>query len=191
MTSFRIIDSHLALPYLKHFKSGDTFIETGTYRGDTVYIAKEAGFAEIWTCEIYEPLFNDAVKIFADDPTIHIIKEESPDFIEMVLNHAVIDKPATFWLDAHASGPLGGGKSVGSPVLDELRRIRDNSTNREHTILIDDRRLFGNPEWGGVTEKEAMNILDQINPNYNIFYLDGVQEQDIICATVKGPFKNE
>jgi hypothetical protein len=184
MSSIRIIDSHLGLDYLKKYKVGDYFIETGTYRGDTIYIALEAGFDFVYSCEIYKPLYENAVEIFKENSDVHIMEMESPEFIEHVLRNEIGGRAATFWLDAHASGPLGGGKSVGTPVLDELRAIRDNSTNKGHTILIDDRRLFGCGEWGGVTETEALEILNEINPNYKIAHLDGVIEKDILCAYI-------
>jgi len=186
--SIRIIDSHLSLDYLKQYKKGDIFIETGTYRGDTIYIALEAGFEQIYSCEIYRPLYLDAVELYKENKSITIDELESPEFIATRLTYLgqIFDKDVecTFWLDAHASGPLGGGKSVGSPVLDELKAIRDNSSCKTHTILIDDKRLFGCDEWGGVTEEEAMTILKEINPNYKIAYLDGVIEKDIICAYI-------
>jgi hypothetical protein len=186
----RIIDSHLSLPYLRHFKTGKHFIETGTYRGDTIYVAKEAGFEQISSCEIYDPLFLYTQNLFSHDSSITIYKQESPEFIEYLIGTGKITEPSTFWLDAHASGPLNGGKSVGSPILDELREIAKGNI-KDHTILIDDRRLFGSSEWGGVTEKEALDILMQINPKYNIFNLDGVVPGDILCATIKEAFKNE
>lgn len=188
MSSIRIIDSHLGVDYLKQYKKGNFFIETVTYRGDTIYIALEAGFDFIYSCEIYKPLYEAAVEIFKENPDVKIMEMESPEFIKYVLENELSyekgDWPATFWLDAHASGPLGGGSSVGTPVLDELKAIRDYSTNKEHTILIDDKRLFGCGEWGGVTEEDAMKLIYEINPAYKIAYLDGVQEKDIICAYI-------
>jgi len=181
--NIRIIDSHLGLDYLKKYKVSDAFIETGTYRGDSIYIALEAGFEKVYSCEIFEPLYNNAVELFKENPMVEIQNKESPAFITDILSKNN-DIPFTFWLDAHASGPLGGGSSVGTPVLDELVAIRDNSTCKSHAILIDDRRLFGCDEWGGVTEADAMKLIYEINPNYKIEYLDGVIEKDIICAYV-------
>lgn len=189
MSSIRIIDSHLGVDYLKQYKRGEVFIETGTYRGDTIYIALEAGFNKIYSCEIYPPLFDAAVEIFKENTKVSISPDESPVFIAKTLQYLNEEQGYwgdygnfTFWLDAHASGPLGGGSSVGTPVLDELRAIRDNSNNKDHTILIDDKRLFGCGEWGGVTEEDAMKLIYEINPAYKIAYLDGVIEKDIICA---------
>lgn len=191
MNTFRIIDSHLSLEYLKQYKKGDIFIETGTYRGDTVYIALEADFDRIYSCEIYKGLFDAAVELFKENSKVIIKEMESPEFIKYVLQNIALDDkvgypithlPCTFWLDAHASGPLGGGSSVGTPLLDELKAIRDFSNNKEHTILIDDKRLFGCGEWGGVKLDDAMKLIYEINPDYKIVYLDGVIEKDIICA---------
>jgi hypothetical protein len=90
-------------------------------------------------------------------------------------------------LDAHASGPLAGGKSGGSPVIDELKIIKSchRFVGCKDTIFIDDRRLFGSAEWSYVKEEDAIALLIEINPNYNIYYLDGHTKEDVICATLK------
>lgn len=181
-----LIDSHLTADYLKTYGRGKTFIETGTYRGDTILLVKQSGlFDKIFSCEINTALCDAANVFFKNDDSIEIYELESPEFLERMFYRCIQpDERTTIWLDAHASGPLGGGKSVGSPVLDELKAIKTSKINT-HTIFIDDRRLFGCEEWGGVTEQEALDLLKEINPDYTIVYLDGVVEKDIICAYVE------
>lgn len=185
-----LIDSHLTVDYLKTYGKGKTFVETGTFKGDTILLVKQSGlFEKIFSCEINKPLFDAAQVTFKDDPSIQILEMESPEFLKKIFSDENSDRlfepiQTTIWLDAHASGPLGGGKSVGSPVLDELKAIETSKINT-HTIFIDDRRLFGCEEWGGVTEQEALDLLKEINPDYTIVYLDGVIEKDIICAYVE------
>lgn len=178
----RIIQSHLSSDYLKQYGNGDTFVETGTYLGDTIWLALEIGFKTIHSIELNDQLFLNAKKLFNHKNQVMIWNGDSVDCLPKIMG--MINGPATFWLDAHASGPLKGGKSGGSPVLDELNIIKKHSC-KEHTIFIDDRRLFGSEEWSGVKEEDAIKILKEINPSYNILFLDGHIEKDVLCATIK------
>lgn len=177
-----VIDSHLTLDYIKRFGAGiKTFVETGTYRGDTVTLAHASQmFDRIISCELNEELYEAASKKFADRKIIQILLGDTADLLAQLA--PTLDR-TMFFLDAHASGPLAGGKSGGTPVLDELRAIQSSGRD-DHTIFIDDRRLFGSDEWSGVQEQQAMDIIRQINPGYKIEYLDGYQPGDLICAHV-------
>lgn len=180
----RIIEapnSHLKIEYMKQYGIGDTFIETGTYHGDTIWIALDAGFRHIHSIELNEHLYNNALKMFEQKPEVKLWLGDSIDCLKDIF--ATLHGPATFWLDAHASGNMPGGKSGGSPVLDELNLIKEFGI-QTHTIFIDDRRLFGSAEWSGVKEEDAMKLIKEINPKYNIHLLDGHIEKDVVCATV-------
>lgn len=172
---------HLTKEYLTTYSKNKVLIETGTHLGDTVQLALDAGYDLIHTIEINEELYNNAVKRFEGNDKVRLWLGDSIDCLIEIVND--LTEPATFWLDAHASGPLTGGRSGGSPVLDELRII-NNSFIKTHTIFIDDRRLFGTDEWSFVKESDAMDLLNQINPDYKILYLDGHKKGDVICATV-------
>jgi len=175
-------NSHLTLDYLAKYGNGDTFIETGTYLGDTVQLALDAGFKTIHSVEIDNELFATALNLFKDRPEVHIWLGDSLYELEKILS--IVEGPATFWLDAHASGDLPGGKSGGSPVLDELRLIEKHPC-KDHTIFIDDRRLFGSKEWSGVKEQDAVDIIVKMDPLYKIYLLDGHIPKDILCASKK------
>jgi hypothetical protein len=177
-------NSHLTTDYIQTFAVGNVFIETGTYHGDTIKLALKNGFQKVYSVELNQELFDAACEMFRGDERVHLVYGESPEGIESILSD--LNEEATFWLDAHASGPLAGGKSGGTPILDELRMIEKHHI-KSHTIMIDDRRLFGSAEWSGVKESEAMELLMKINPDYKIYYLDAEQTGDIICATTKGP----
>lgn len=184
--SIRFIDSHLNEEYLtKYGKDNNVLIETGTFRGDTILIGLEHGFDEIYSCELFVPLYNDCVKMFSDKKNVHIYNTDSPDFLKDIFHNVMNPfNRSTIWLDAHASGPLPGGKSGGTPVIDELKSIRDYSRRNDHTIFIDDRRLFGSDEWSGVKEEDAIKLIKEINTDYVIEFLDGVIEKDIIVAYI-------
>ena len=173
---------HITKENQEKYGIGDVFIETGTYIGETVEMILTTNFSTIHTIELNDELYNNAVEKFKNEPRVICWKGDSIDCLKSITEN--LEGPATFWLDAHASGPLPGGKSGGSPVLDELDIIGSHSC-KEHTIIIDDCRLFGSAEWSHVRKEEALDLLKQINPAYNIYYLDGHVRGDVLWATVK------
>lgn len=174
--------SHLTLDYLSKYGNGKVFVETGTYMGDTVKLALNAGFEFIHSIELDSDLYDRAYEMFKDEDRVKIWFGDSIDCLKEIVSR--IDEPATFWLDAHASGDLKGGKSGGSPVIDELNIIKQHRY-KNNTIFIDDRRLFGSAEWSYVKEENAMELIREINSDYKIHYLDGHVAGDVICATIK------
>ena len=91
-----------------------------------------------------------------------------------------------FWLDAHQTGNIRTSFDQKNlfPILDEIEIIKKHPI-KTHTILIDDRRSFGTPEWNYLKEQDVLDILYSINKNYKIEYLDSnFFKQDIIMASV-------
>jgi hypothetical protein len=164
---------------LRH-KYGSTFIETGTYLGDGVQAALDAGFDVVHSIELDTGMYDHAKKRFDGDSRVVLWNGDSAD----ILGHILKDlggAMCTVWLDAHASGPLPGGRSGGTPVIDELRAIA--ASKARCLIMIDDRRLFGSSEWSGVTEIDAIDVLNTINCTYEISHEDGYIADDILVCT--------
>lgn len=174
-------DSHLKIEYVEQYGAGKIFVETGTYLGQTVELMQRmSNWNEINSIEIDEELFNAAKEKFKDDDRVKIWLGDSSIVLRRIVDH--LEEPATFWLDAHPSGPLrGNGKS---PVIEELEIILSGK-RKDHTIFIDDARLFGSGEWGGVQLADAMRVIEKINPTYTVKLLDGQRPQDVLCFTVK------
>lgn len=178
--------SHLKIEYIQKYGQFDAFVETGTYLGQTVELIRNSGipFETIYSIELEPTLAKNARKFFAGDKRVWIVEGDSVDQVSEICSQKLDNcMNATFWLDAHASGPLRGGRTGPNPLIEELEAIRQTG-NPNHTILIDDRRLFGSGEWGFLKEEKVMEMLNKINPNYKILYLDGEVPEDIICATV-------
>lgn len=177
--------SHLKEEYIHKYSNGKTFVETGTYLGQTVELVRRTRkFEKIISIELNDELWSKADKYFKSEPHIEIQHGDSVDQMVKIceaLKNA--DEAATFWLDAHASGPLSGGKTGPSPLVQELEAIRDTGRN-DHTIFIDDLRLFGSPEWDYLDFAPIQKLLNEINPDYKLIYLDGEKEKDVLCATV-------
>lgn len=178
-------ENHLNQALLNKYADKEMlFIETGTYLGQGIVAAHRFGFENIHSVELDKGLYDRAVGKYKD--IANVWHGDSPKTIETILtNLSPSETPAEgfFWLDAHASGPLPGGASGGTPVLDELKMIKKYASSTS-VIVIDDCRLFGCAEWSGVTKQEALDIIMDINPEYTISYEDGEIPQDVLVAHV-------
>lgn len=176
----------LNLNYLKTYANGNTFIETGSLAGWTLILAKDYGFSNIYGIELHPHWVQFCIDRFKDDSSIKILAGESPDILRELA--PTLSTPATFWLDAHASGPnLPGGKYGGCPLVQELEAI-NLSPCKDHTLFIDDVRLFGSSEWDYLEKETVIQAIYNINSNYQISYIDGSTDgtfpNDILVATI-------
>jgi hypothetical protein len=114
-------------------------VETGTYFGDMVAAMKH-DFARIYSIELSEQLYAQAVTRFRGDPAIVLIQGDSSEAIARVL--AELNEPALFWLDGHWSSGVTARGSFDTPVREEIKAILA-ARDLRHVILIDDARLFG------------------------------------------------
>jgi len=116
------------------------FIETGSHRGDGIQAALDAGFKCVYSTEINPIDFGWCSCRFEKFGTkVHLFNSDSRQFLRDLLPQ--VTTRCTFWLDAHACGS-GGGDVEDCPLLEELALIAMHEI-KEHTILIDDVRLFG------------------------------------------------
>lgn len=182
----------LTIDHLNRFSKKLNFIETGTYKGDTVQTAIEYGFKNIHSIEIEPNLFKESSTRFKDNTNVNIWNGDSPDILR---NHIVpnLKEQATFWLDAHRSMALqtpGSDKYGRCPLLHELDAIAESSI-KDHVIIADDVRLFGTIGWDYLKKEDYIEKLMRINPNYTLVYLDGgfsfgrqFPEKDILVAYI-------
>lgn len=161
------------------------FVETGTHIGNSVQLALDCGFEKIITMEINPEKVNHAKERFSEEienKKVIIFEGDTVDVFPEAIK--LLDAPATFWLDAHwDDGPKG---EYLCPLPIELELLSNNPI-KEHTLLIDDRRLFGVPgtTWGHTIDEEGIleSIFD-INSEYKISYEDGCVANDIIVAKI-------
>ena len=161
----------LNLKYLKTYATGNTFIETGSWSGWTLVIAKNFGFTDIYGIELHPDWVQYTKDRFKDDPTIKILAGESPDVLRELC--PTLTEP--------------GGKYGGCPLVQELEAI-NLSPCKDHTLFIDDVRLFGNHEWDFLEKEKVIEAIYNINPNYKLSYVDGMEDgtfpNDILVATI-------
>jgi len=119
-------------------RAGVTFVETGSYLGDTISAVKDL-CARVVSIEIDPELYEMCRRRFRRCPNVRIILGDCVAVLPQVLD--ALDGPAAFWLDAHYSGGVTGRGSVDDPVLSSLLQIRAHGV-RPCLILADDARCF-------------------------------------------------
>lgn len=141
----------LLLEYAK--QSGcKIFVETGTYKGDTVDRCKDF-FEELFSIELSHELFMACQERFVRSEKIHLYEGDSGSVLPKII--ASKNDSILFWLDAHFSGGETARGELDSPVVKELEYILDNVTN--FCILIDDARYFN-----GKNGYPAISLLKKI-----------------------------
>lgn len=151
------------------------FFETGTFVGDGVQAALDAGFKKVISIELDEKRFATCKKRFENNPNVFLYLGD----VELVLNDILdpINETLTFWLDAHYSG-AGTGTALGirsDPIFEELDVIKKHKI-KNHIILIDDLRLMD--------KNKICNKVMEINTNYQISFEEGFKPDDILVAKI-------
>lgn len=142
--------------YAEKFKC-KTFVETGTYKGDTVSGLSNL-FEELHSIELSHELYEECKKRFVDVPKIHIWEGDSGLILPQIIHD--MTEPIFFWLDAHYSGGETARGEQDSPIVKELQFILKHV--KEFCILIDDARCFN-----GKNSYPTIHFLKKIVREYN------------------------
>ena len=176
---------------LRKFNNNKFFIETGTYLGEGIIKALNAGFKEVISIELDEKRFKRAEKMFKNNKNVRIIHGDSGKELAKILSK--INEPCTFFLDAHYCGEaLELGVAIADkwcPMNEELEAILNHKV-KSHTILIDDMRCIDLQHIDKKTQKPVgfpgkenlLKKLKKINPEYKISYLPGYIPDDVLVA---------
>jgi hypothetical protein len=123
---------------------GATWVETGTYKGDTsALLASHAKM--VYTIEPAEQLYLDARERFRDTSNVEVINGMSEQVFPTLLGR--LNGPVNFWLDGHYSTGVTFQGPKDCPLVEELDSIEKNLKNfSQVVILIDDVRYCANPE---------------------------------------------
>lgn len=116
-----------------------TFVETGTWRGNTTSSAAQF-FDPVISIEISPEMYENACKRFANTKNVQLHLGDSSTILHEIVNQ-IPGKPI-FYLDAHYCGAFSGKGDLNCPIIAELKDI-ENSKHASHSIiLIDDIRFF-------------------------------------------------
>lgn len=185
LEGFKWRSSNYSSPSPQHVKIGilksnslrnATWIETGTYLGDTTRkLAKIARQVISIEPQLELSLFASArLKRFAN---VEIKNATSESCIAQVLEG--VSGPACFWLDGHYSGDVTFQGSEISPISTELVAISKYLKNDEVVVFVDDFRLFVNSTATGYPPHSTL-VAWAIENN-----LSWTVEQDIFIAKSK------
>lgn len=134
------------LPHLiRHYRVTHV-IETGFGKGASSVYALRSGAEEVYSCEIYKPLFDAAPKI----DNLYLYNEDSLTFLSHEeIKRTLFIKRAVVFLDAHFPGADFKFEDYQSnkyneetrlPLLNELRQLKEFADNA--LIIIDDSRIY-------------------------------------------------
>ena len=162
------------------------FVETGTFRGETI-LAMEPHFDKLFTIEIKQEFYDNVRQKYGGNK-IHFILGDSAD--EMNLLVKSLDKKTVFFLDGHwfwSEKGIGRGKKD-NPLLEELESIY-RGYKLEGVIVVDDARLFGKGpnekhQWQDITES---SILEKLGNRVSEFYYlpSDITERDRMIIHLK------
>lgn len=155
------------------------FIETGTYMGEGMVAARDAGFLEIHSIDIVE--HPDILFKYDGVGTAKRYIDDSRKVLPWLLPK--INGKVMFWLDAHSM--LIEGEEDNFPLMGELEIIYDVFKYKDDkpVILIDDFLYMSHPDVTGYGKNEIECVIRAIGP-YNIQYLPNPIKNNILLAYV-------
>ena len=159
-----------------------------SYKVQSCLQAISSSFEKIFSIEIVKNLYDIGVKVYKkeiDKNRLTLIHDDSKN-IEKYVNDEILNKKTIFFLDAHHVT-----SNSQCPIIDELNAINKLSF-KEHVICIDDIRLLNAKRAWGLKVDARYNthlehIIDEIkkiNNNYKIKYLNGIVDNDVLCAYI-------
>jgi hypothetical protein len=170
---------------LEYFPN-EYFIETGSYRGDAIKAASDAGFKRIRSCDIDENNIQFCISRFnlkhqQDKNQLRLYVGDSALMLRDMIEDIIA--PCTFWLDSHwqlfEHEPKGKNPF---PLMLELMQIQQHSV-KEHTILIDDILYMTHPQVTGWTLNDIKEAVRDINRNYKFKLISNpVVDNLLICS---------
>lgn len=148
------------------------FIETGSFGGDAIQKALNAGFAEVRSIEYEQGHYRHCQARFRGFNQVKLFHGDSSKDLWQLIHD--INEPVTFWLDAHIYPPRSdGGKNC--PLIEELEQIKQHPI-KTHTILINDMHCCGTQAFDGLIHEDLIRKLLEINPDYHISFVPGGDE---------------
>jgi hypothetical protein len=183
---------HPTLNYFTEYKGAhNIFVETGSFKGDGIELAMQAGYSRILSMDIDGANIAHCQERFelipSDDrpaQNAHIsvtCGDSSTGLLKMM---KYVNEPAMIWLDAHsqlfddeppAENPF--------PLMKELEQLRKHPI-KTHTILIDDILMLTHLDVTGWNKDAIENALLTINPAYKLTYLSNPIVNNILMAHV-------
>ncbi len=142
------------------------FVETGTYKGDTTFLAKKF-FPNVYTIELVPDLYlqvkERALSLGISD--INFYRGNSTTILPLIMD-SISSGGSVFFIDAHISGPGTGCSLVRVPLLEELDIIMKRLSEGSHVFIVDDVRLWTTEllfDWMSITNEKILDVFKKYN----------------------------
>ena len=123
--------------FKKYKNESSLFLETGSYIGDGIQAAIDAGFKEIISIEISEYYYQYCKNRFGQKDNLQIIHGDTRKLMNNILaQNSPRHKKIFFWLDAHNSGGMTGGDDVAITLLEEVRVISNYAKDNKLKAIL-------------------------------------------------------
>lgn len=136
------------LPAMRRRFNLAALVETGTASGDSIEVARHAGFEVLHTIEIVPELAAAARARFRADPRVQVWEGDSAACLPMILKELPA-RPVLFWLDAHFPGAHTGAPYDAEPDVArrlplerEIALISAARPGVPDVLLVDDARIY-------------------------------------------------
>lgn len=139
--------------FTKYKNDYDTFIETGSYIGDGIQSALNAGFNKIYSYELAPVYYEQTKKRFLNEAKLSLFFGDSRTLLKELLK--TNKSKILFWLDAHFSGGDTEGGGLEETLEKELSVIKESDVS-DFVLLIDDM----NPELANFYIGKTQQIFD-------------------------------
>jgi hypothetical protein len=140
-----------------------TLVETGTLHGEMIEAQKRC-FQKVYSIELDEKLYNEAVTRFKYDRNVQLVNGDSGVKLFEVIKE--IDTLTLFWLDGHYSGGYTALGELECPILGEIDGVFSGKI-KNHILLIDDARCFVG-ENSYPTKEDLYAYILKYNKNYKM-----------------------
>jgi hypothetical protein len=151
----------MAIEHYQSLYGYQVLVETGTYLGNMI-LAQKDNFAKIYSIELGEELYKNAVRRFRHQKHITLIHGDSSKVLDTITRQ--LDQPAIFWLDGHYSGGITAKGEKACPILGEIDAIMRYQAFRQ-VLLVDDARCFTGKNIYPTIE-ELTEYIQNENPGY-------------------------
>lgn len=181
------IDRNFLLLLKDDYTNYQSFIETGTYMGDTTF-CMEPLFKKLYTVEVKPDLHYAAKSKYNGNKIDFLLGDSSKVFMDIL---PTIDTGSIFFLDGHYSSGITGKGEKDCPLIEELSAI-NTLFKKAGIIIIDDCRLFGQgplnssaeQDWATISETALMDVIR--NRVTNMYYLDsGIAKNDRMILHIR------
>ena len=146
------------------FNNYETFVETGTFMGETI-VTMEPLFKNLHTVEIKKEFYQN-IKMRYNGDKINFHLGDSSIILKDICNN--LFSPTLFFLDGYWSAGNTGKGDKDCPLYEELNNIM-KYCKYKCIIIIDDVRLFGKGpnkgneicNWEDINETTILNIVNE------------------------------